>query len=718
MVDDKASAKFLDMAKGPNRLLLICLGCIFTVGAYHFFSWPISGGADTDLWYHLNGGRYFFEHNKPADSGFFSFIADDRNWANYYWLFQAVVYSIFSLFDYQGLVIFRAAFYLLFMIAILLFLLKDCQRDDVYLYVTVIAVIFFLALIPRYFATLRPHMFSYFLIVMFLLILESRNKYGLFALPLLAVAWCNLHGVEYPVLMLICFAYLAEILVVRIKCRTPLNRQVVWEVVSILLAVYGVFATPFGSGLLFSPFLSAPYQHLYIGELGRTGLAGLISINLATVKSSFSSLSNILLVVALLSCLNGVLTKRMKVSHILLFAGGVFLLTRAYRFRYEFVLLCLPIIRSYPLLPPNMKKGAIAKAGRIAVVAILSIISIGFLHKVFQPKPHYPLSKSNIPAGISAFLNHVDAGGKILNFPGHGGYLQWELNKSYTIFMDLEMMLFTDEDIFMVTNSFTDKNVMAKVIQQHNPGFIAPRLSNRKFKEMVSSFPQYQAVFFDDVAVLYVDRNQHPRVAAENGLGVLDPFGLQQLNIAELSDREADVLLKKLKNIQAMYSQGFLVNQMLVQLYRKFANYDMALQHTEQITKNFPERLTGFQLKGDVLKAQQNSEAALESYKKALAVAGDNDKSALFRKISGCYLDVGQPKKAYRSLKEAVNLFAPGTSYRDYYDLGRLALAAGDRKDGVMFLRFALLKTPEENKKIRTNIQRRLMGVMLKEQGL
>lgn len=43
------------------------------IGSYYFFGWPVSGGADTDLWYHLNGGRYFFRNMTPADSGFFFF---------------------------------------------------------------------------------------------------------------------------------------------------------------------------------------------------------------------------------------------------------------------------------------------------------------------------------------------------------------------------------------------------------------------------------------------------------------------------------------------------------------------------------------------------------------------------------------------------------------------------------------------------------------------
>ncbi len=715
MTGHKAASRFLDMAKGPNSLLLFCLICIFSVGAIYLLSWPISGLGDTDLWYHLNGGRYFFEQHKPADSGFFSFIANDRTWTNYYWFFQVTVYSVFALFDYHGLVVFRSFVYLLTLAAVFRFLLRDIERDDVYLYFAVLAIIFFLALMPRHITSIRPHMFSYLFIVLSLNLLESKNKYGLIALPLLAIFWCNLHGVEYPVMMLICFAYLAETFVVRIKSRTPLDRQTVLRALPILLALYAVFVTPFGINLLYSPFQSAPNQHRYIAELMRPDLPNLFSVDMATIKTIFTSLSNILLAVALLSCFKGLLTQKIKASHLILFAGSVILLFKAQRFRYEFVLLCLPIMKAYPLLPMLGKEGAISKNSRIAASLFILILSLVFIHKVFRPQPDFPLSKTKLPAGTAAFLNKVDVGGRVLNFSGHGGYLQWELHKNYTIYMDLEMMLFTDEDFFMSSNAFHDENVLAKAIEQHQPDFIAPHKSSSNFKKIIKDFSQYQLVFFDDAVVLYVDRNKHPEIATEYSLEILDPFGLHLYDIAGLAERDAGVLLTKMEKIYAVYPDGYRVNQVLVQLYRRFENLDTAMRHAEQITQKYPELPTGFQLKGDVWAARQNREAALENYKIALSLSGEKGKTEIYRKKSAIYLSNGQPAKAYRSLKKAVNIFGPSISNKDLYDLGRVALAAGDTKEGVMFLQFALLKTAEDNIKLRANIQRKLMGVMLKE---
>ena len=117
-----------------RKISFFILTCIFLIGAIYFLSWPINGLGDTDLWYHLNGGHFFWDHFKPADFGFFSFIAEGRTWSNYYWLHQAAVYKIFSLWGYQGLIFFRTIFYLATQLLVAVFLLKGERRDNLIIY--------------------------------------------------------------------------------------------------------------------------------------------------------------------------------------------------------------------------------------------------------------------------------------------------------------------------------------------------------------------------------------------------------------------------------------------------------------------------------------------------------------------------------------------------------------------------------------------------------
>ena len=89
----------------------IHIALIFLTASYYIIKLPVIAG-DTDLWYHLNSGRYTIEHGHPPTDSFFSFISPSREWVDYFWLFQVLVYSIYSFFDYYGLIIARTSIYI------------------------------------------------------------------------------------------------------------------------------------------------------------------------------------------------------------------------------------------------------------------------------------------------------------------------------------------------------------------------------------------------------------------------------------------------------------------------------------------------------------------------------------------------------------------------------------------------------------------------------
>ena len=98
--------------------------CIF------FLRLPILSFGDSDLWYHLSGGRYFFSNNVIPNTGFFSFLAEYREWSNYYWLFQVLVYKIYELTGYYGLIILKAVVFVITLLVIAFFLLKDENNES------------------------------------------------------------------------------------------------------------------------------------------------------------------------------------------------------------------------------------------------------------------------------------------------------------------------------------------------------------------------------------------------------------------------------------------------------------------------------------------------------------------------------------------------------------------------------------------------------------
>lgn len=686
-----------------NNIFCLITVAILLVAGYYFIRLPILSLSDADLWYHLNGGRYFFQHKEIPHNGFFSFIAASREWSNYYWLFQVLVFGIYSLSGYFGLILFKAAIYMVTVLTIARLLLKDEKNEKLVLYFAILSILYCFGLIPRYFALLRPHMISYLLIPLYLYLLESRSR-GLIALPILTIFWANFHGIEYPVIILMGVCYLFEFFLERLKSKRPLNKQNLYYVIPIVLSMWSILLNPYGFELLDTPFGLAKYQDQYIKELGHIRLDDLLSIKLYPFGDLMGTAFNVLLMIAWLGCIKGVWRKNIRISHLMLIAGGLILLSQAERFRYEAVLLALPVLKANPIISRASAMEKLSNLTRVFTAILLFSLSIVILDKLFEPEGKYPFSYTHLPRGVVTFLNHIGVGGSVLNNPLYGGYLQWALNPKYKIFMDLQMVLFTAEDYFLVTNAFYHKEVLTNFLEQYKPAFILNERTNRKFKSLIKSFPEYRVVFFDNVETLYVNNKIHPQVATQYELTRMDPYTIMQVDIAGLSKERTDALLEELLVMNAIYPEGSLINLQIGRIYKKKGDLAKALFHADILIENYPELPVGYQLKGDILMKRKMFGQAISFYTKAF----DRGQSLLGENLSFAYAKIGQHEKAYHFKRKTVSLFSPSTSYRELYDLANKALRIGKAKEASMLLTFAYYKTPHEETKLIEEIRRRL----------
>jgi len=207
------------------------------MSAFFFIQWPFEG-TDTDMWYHMNGGRYFFENHEISNTSFFSFLSPQRERTNYYWLFQVLIFKIYSYAGYHGLIFFRSAVFLAIVYLIFRFLLKD-QSSKLLLFI----FMFYPLLLFQRCMLARPHIISFLFITLFLYIIEfhpRKIKY----LPFLGVLWMNIHGIEYPVLIIITLSYIIDFFFRRIKLQTPSNRTERTYILSLVISMATIFITP------------------------------------------------------------------------------------------------------------------------------------------------------------------------------------------------------------------------------------------------------------------------------------------------------------------------------------------------------------------------------------------------------------------------------------------------------------------------------------------
>ncbi|MEO5359136.1 MAG: tetratricopeptide repeat protein [Nitrospirota bacterium] len=674
--------------------------------AYVFMSLPLQVG-DTDIWYHLSGGRYFSTHGSPAYNSYFSFIQPERLRSNYYWLFQVIVYKIYSFTGERGLIAFRTLSFMVMLLLILFFLYKR-QKENIN-YITFIIIVYAVVLMPRY-SVLRPHVFSYALIAAFICILEFYPKKTI-VLPALALLWVNVHGIEFPVMLLILISYYVEPILLRI--RTALRKSEKTEssaifTLPLVVAMAMIYVTPNGLGLLEVPFISTDFASQYIAELRQPSIKGLFSLSLSPLNPNLTMFSSIILIMAFLSFLKGLLQRSIKIHHAILFIGGTFLLLKGVRFTNEFVLLALPVIASVNIFGSSKSDEIKGKISYLMVNTAFLLMTFFMSNNVLSELKR---GLTPIPRGVTQFLAGLDAGGNLLTVPNCGGYTQWMLYPKYKIFMDMEVPhLFTDIDMYVSVNVFLEDIVLKRTLEKYDPAFLSVPIGYRGFTKLIKKYPNYKAIFFDDIEVLYVNNRSYPKIADQYELKEIDPFALGVELMEQVKFDKNDNYTAELNRIFDIYP-NMLVTQALVQIYNLKGQYERALPYTDITIRNYPEVPGAYTIKAEILSGLRKYGEAAKILEAALGRANDIEKKGIYHQLYICYFNLGDNKKAYDALKKSVDVYSPKSSYEDIYNLAALSIMYGKPSDPVTLFNIALLKLPPERDDLKIKIETALNAI-------
>src|SRR6185503_17391787 len=291
----------------------VYLGVFFVALAAFLLSWPIFA-ADGDLWYHLAAGRQIAQTGSVPTTAVGSFLA--RSWIDYYWLFQLAVWAVHAAGGYLGLVVLRA---LLFAALVVLatMLVQPCRRPGAVWRVAALVAVLLVEL-PR-FSSLRPHLVALVLLAACPLALERGGRW-LYVLPAVALVWANVHGVSWPVMMLVLAAYGAELLWQWLRGRAPADLRA--RAVGIAVAAVAVLATPHGLALLRVPFLPLEFPSRMIDELAPLPPAAYFGLEVERLAPSRQTIFNVVALLAVAALLERIARRRLRLAHLLLVAGA------------------------------------------------------------------------------------------------------------------------------------------------------------------------------------------------------------------------------------------------------------------------------------------------------------------------------------------------------------------------------------------------------------
>jgi tetratricopeptide (TPR) repeat protein len=686
---------FASILRRQDNYFIAYIIFIVLLTAYYLFQFPIFVG-DTDLWYHLNSGRYIIENGSIPKDSFFSFIEPPREWVDYFWLFQVLVYKIYSFSQYYGLVLLRFFVFLAVISIIINFFLKGYEGNKPLLYITVVFSLHVLLFLPRY-HLIRPHMFTYLFIVIFLYVLEIKPKMVIL-LPILAVIWSNVHGITYPVMLLIILSYLVEFFYNRIKTKTHITKGKLPFLIPLILCIMAVYCTPHGSKLTSIPFVPTGFASLYIEELQRLSIEDLFSFHIVKWSPTHLTVFNLLFIIAVLSFVTVIYRRMARLSHVLMFLGGAVLLTKGNRFMFEFIILSIPIVRNALIaVSSSFTKKAVLKPVSFLLICMVLLLPVLCIKDMFKNVSRFPVSFGNLPHGIASFLNKVDGKGTVLNHPNDGGYLQWMLYPRYKIFMDMEApFLFSNEDVFIANSAFKNRLFLQKLIDQYDPSFITVSIKNTFFRDVMTSFPKYKIIFFDDCEVLYANQNKNPSVVAAYELKTFDPFSLAHTSIGSIKTLNGyESMLKELLKIAEIYPDNGIANQCLAIFHAREGKYDKAIRYVDNIIRNYPESATGYTLKGDILLDMGIFDSAIRNYKMALKRW---DVAEIHRKIGMVFYKQHRFGEAYHTLVRAMDVYSVETTYKDLYYLIVSAIESGKIREAEILFRYAYQSVPPGDK--------------------
>jgi len=653
---------------------------------------------DTDMWYHLNGGRYFWTTGEIPRSSFFSYLQPPRLWSNYFWGFQATIYKIYELFGYQGLVVFRALLFILTYGSVMALVFTDKRAREHPALFFILAVLVVVILEGRAVAV-RPHMVSYLFIAFFIFVLQCRQRWAP-VLPVLTVIWVNLHGIEWVVGALIGGAYLAE------HVYLKWNKEGRWYgldgayVLSILACAVAILATPYGFKLLPIPFPHESDIFRFIIELRPIDSTLYYSLQFSLKSLNASGAVTMLVIMESLGVVLLLVRKQLRVSHAIMAAGGVYLLLSGIRFIWEWTLLSLPLIHAAVLEFKSLER----EKNRVVVWrALIVIYFLAMPFATFWAKPSeyndYPFDSEGLPVGSGAFFEQVGAKGNLLAEPNMSGYFQWAVYPEMLIHSDMEFPPFSSVDMYTARWALLKEAGLRHLMEKVDLDFIAVRLVNRDFREFVSEFTQFTPVFFDDGFVIYANEKRQPEIIGDYKLNYLDPYNLLE------GDGEADQRLSELQRIAGIYPRGRRVNHALTWLLFEEKRYSEALIQADKFKTLYPKDPNSNYWYGNILENMGRCDEAGHYFETALEYADSTFTANIQKHLGTCAYVTKRFDDAYDWFSKGMNPFLRDETANDMYQYAYSAAAVGNVDEAVKMLNLLLYKLEDSDEALKAKAE-------------
>jgi hypothetical protein len=400
-------ASLANSEKTLRRLvILVLLYCIPASQAMVLF-------VDPDIWWHFRTGQWIFSHGQVPITDPFSVYGMGRPWVAYSWLFDILVYALFTKFGLMGILVFTVS--MSFLIAIVL---HGALR---WAGLPFIAEVFPVAVALGAMSSLlspRPWLFSilFFTVELFILFHVRRTTRiaPLLALPPLFVLWANLH-IQFIYGLAAIGLFLMEVLLSQLPSFSLYSRYRLYSSLGRLSLIF--------LACLIATLITPYHFRLYTPIFEYIGQTGAFQVIMKLLPLSFRTLTD-WLVIGLTIVAAFVLgwQRAWLPFPTLLLMMGTFLAFRARRDVWVLVLAAVFIISEFGRFVRSEPSFGFTKLRTICVIVALTVaIYLIGLRRQISEQQLESVVELRFPVATVKFINEKNYSGPLYNHFNWGG---------------------------------------------------------------------------------------------------------------------------------------------------------------------------------------------------------------------------------------------------------------------------------------------------------
>ncbi|MEE8574874.1 MAG: tetratricopeptide repeat protein, partial [Thermodesulfobacteriota bacterium] len=680
------------LLKPVSLALLAVLFILIFLSAYQMQRW------DTDIFWALKSGERIVQNFEVPKTDPFSYTFTGKKWIDFTWGFQVFAHIFYTyLGGWFGLFLLQSTLVSLTFI----FLYRNLKLLSPTRAWLVFSPLFLVFAGSHLRFIIRPHLFVYFFISLYLYLLNLSEVKGdrryLYLLIPLQVLWTNVHSSFVLGLFIVgSWALGSFIDKIRADGRGAATGALIGKLILIPLALLIVsHINPYGYELVFFPFIHMGGENAealkHIAEWTKLPRSLLI-LRFYPFPIHYFAFNILAIGTALSFALNYRAVKAREVIMTLLIFYMAF---QHVRWMMLFIFFSAPVLvynTATWLDAGEGEKERIQKwvAGAATLITLFLVVALIYEFAITKDKSEYGLGlKSGIyPEGTVKFIKENNIRGNFYNEYVYGGYLIYN-NPENKVFIDGRTPTVYSPYFFWTSRLINDEKRWSKLASEHSLDMALIK-HNTPYCDKFQANKEWIAVNFDDVSVLYLKDGAKHR-------SVIDKYAYRHVSPCSSSNqytlsRDSEELLLMKEELKSAVARGDgeiarplrllglidtdLGGEHLEEGARVFARsleltdspytrYDLGLillklkRYGEALRefkmavangKNFKEGHYGMGLAYYHLPEYGN---AITQFEKYIDLAGDGSKFLAYKFLGLAYFKVSEYERALRNLKRA-----------------------------------------------------------------